>query len=131
MLKINEKEMIKILNVNLFNTFLIIKESLPFVLKNSIYNQYMSNIMNLDNLNNKVSIDNKSLHPFILIISYQAAFTPFDKIGMCSISKTALVSLFKMLAKELVHFNCRINCIAPGIIKTRYASARLSSELAN
>ena len=131
MLKINEKEMIKIFNVNLFNTFLTIKESLPLLLKNSNYIQYMSNNMNLDNLNNKISIDNKSPHPSILIISSQAAFTPFDKIGMYSISKTALVSLTKILAKELVHFNCRINCIAPGIIKTRFASAILSSELAN
>ena len=44
-------------------------------------------------------------------------------IGAYSISKTALLGLTKALAPELANSNIRINCLAPGIIKTKFSKA--------
>lgn len=40
-----------------------------------------------------------------------------------SISKTALLGLTKALSYELAPDNIRVNCIAPGIIDTKFAGA--------
>ena len=44
-------------------------------------------------------------------------------IGAYSVSKTALLGLTKALAPELAQENIRINCLAPGIIRTKFAKA--------
>lgn len=44
-------------------------------------------------------------------------------LGPYSVSKTALLGLTRALAPELAHSNIRVNCVAPGIIKTRFSSA--------
>ena len=36
-------------------------------------------------------------------------------------SKTALFGLTKVLADELASDNIRVNCLAPGVIKTRFS----------
>jgi dehydrogenase/reductase SDR family protein 4 len=48
---------------------------------------------------------------------------PSNVIGHYSITKTALVALTKICAKELLHENIRVNCIAPGVIKTRFSGS--------
>ena len=45
-----------------------------------------------------------------------------------SVSKTALLGLTKALSWELAPENVRVNCIAPGIIDTKFAGA-VSSNL--
>ena len=59
----------------------------------------------------------------ILIISSTAGYTPFPNIGIYSISKTTLFSLTKVLAEELAKYKIRVNCIAPGIVKTKFSGA--------
>lgn len=44
-------------------------------------------------------------------------------LGPYSVSKTALLGLTRALAPELAHSNIRVNCVAPGVIKTRFSSA--------
>uniref|UniRef100_A0A3P9NBH6 Dehydrogenase/reductase (SDR family) member 4 n=1 Tax=Poecilia reticulata TaxID=8081 RepID=A0A3P9NBH6_POERE len=44
-------------------------------------------------------------------------------LGPYCVSKTALLGLTRALAPELAHSNIRVNCVAPGIIKTRFSSA--------
>ena len=44
-------------------------------------------------------------------------------LGPYCVSKTALLGLTKALASELAPNNIRVNCIAPGIIKTKFSSA--------
>ena len=44
-------------------------------------------------------------------------------LGPYSISKTALLGLTKVLASELGPDQIRVNCIAPGVIKTKFSSA--------
>ena len=41
---------------------------------------------------------------------------------MYGVTKTTLCGLTKGLAKSLVHKNIRVNCIAPGVINTEFAS---------
>lgn len=44
-------------------------------------------------------------------------------LGAYSVSKTALLGLTKVVAHDLAENNIRVNCVAPGIIKTKFASA--------
>ena len=43
-------------------------------------------------------------------------------MGPYAVSKTALLGLTKVLAQELGPDNIRVNCVAPGLIKTRFSS---------
>jgi len=44
-------------------------------------------------------------------------------LGPYSVSKTALFGLTKALSVELGVENIRVNCLAPGVIKTSFSSA--------
>lgn len=44
-------------------------------------------------------------------------------LGPYSISKTALLGLTKVMAQELASDNIRVNCVAPGIIQTKFSQA--------
>jgi dehydrogenase/reductase SDR family protein 4 len=101
-LSITEKEFEKIFQVNIQNTFFTIKEFLPLL--------------------------KKAVNPSVLIISSQAGYTPFQGIGIYSVSKTALIALTKLLGLELSKLNVRVNGIAPGIIRTRFAEAIADSD---
>ncbi len=50
-------------------------------------------------------------------------FLCLQALGPYSVSKTALLGLTRTLAPELAHSNIRVNCVAPGVIKTRFSSA--------
>ncbi|MEJ1280307.1 dehydrogenase/reductase (SDR family) member 4 [Cricetulus griseus] len=76
------------------------------------------------------------LHHGIDILVSNAAVNPFfgnlldvteevwDKfLGPYNVSKAALLSLTKNYAAELASKNVRVNCLAPGLIKTRFSSA--------
>ncbi|EDL36300.1 dehydrogenase/reductase (SDR family) member 4, isoform CRA_b, partial [Mus musculus] len=43
-------------------------------------------------------------------------------LGPYNVSKTALLGLTKNFAAELAPKNIRVNCLAPGLIKTRFSS---------
>ncbi|XP_053324396.1 dehydrogenase/reductase SDR family member 4-like [Spea bombifrons] len=64
----------------------------------------------------------------IVIVSSVAGFTPFPSLGPYSVSKTALLGLTKALAPELTPMNIRVNCLAPGLIKTKFSSALWKNE---
>nr|CAB3237800.1 dehydrogenase/reductase SDR family member 4-like [Phallusia mammillata] len=70
-----------------------------------------------------VPLMEKSPNASITIVSSIGAFAPFEMLGIYSVSKTALVGLTKALSPELGAKNIRINCIAPGIIKTKFSQA--------
>ncbi|XP_012502774.1 PREDICTED: dehydrogenase/reductase SDR family member 4 [Propithecus coquereli] len=58
----------------------------------------------------------------VVIVASIAAFTPFSGLGPYNVSKTALLGLTKNLAIELAPRNIRVNCLAPGLIKTSFSS---------
>jgi dehydrogenase/reductase SDR family member 4 len=100
--EIGEKEFDKIFEVNVKNTFFTIKEALPLL--------------------------KSARNSNILIISSQAGYTPFQYLGVYSMTKTVLLSMTKMLADELSKFNMRVNFIAPGIINTKFSKAIVDSD---
>ncbi|XP_054609712.1 dehydrogenase/reductase SDR family member 4 [Dunckerocampus dactyliophorus] len=59
----------------------------------------------------------------VVFVSSVAAYQPLQGLGAYSVSKTALVGLTRALAPELAQSNIRVNCVAPGIIKTSFSSA--------
>ncbi|XP_072271209.1 dehydrogenase/reductase SDR family member 4-like [Pyxicephalus adspersus] len=64
----------------------------------------------------------------IVIVSSIAGFRPFPLLGPYSVSKTALLGLTKALAPELLPLNIRVNCLAPGLIRTKFSSALWENE---
>ena len=59
----------------------------------------------------------------IIIISSIGAIRGSDVIGAYNISKAADLMLAKNLAQEVGKHNIRVNCIAPGLVKTEFARA--------
>lgn len=64
----------------------------------------------------------------VLLVSSVGAFLPFPLIGFYSVSKTAMVALTKLMAKELAESKIRVNCIAPGVIKTSFSKIMWDSK---
>uniref|UniRef100_A0A2K5J477 Dehydrogenase/reductase 4 n=1 Tax=Colobus angolensis palliatus TaxID=336983 RepID=A0A2K5J477_COLAP len=57
----------------------------------------------------------------VVIVASIAALSPFPGLSPYSVSKTALLGLTKTLAVELAPRNIRVNCLAPGLIKTSFS----------
>eukprot|EP00088_Acartia_fossae_P059717 TRINITY_DN7117_c0_g1_i1.p1 TRINITY_DN7117_c0_g1~~TRINITY_DN7117_c0_g1_i1.p1 ORF type:complete len:291 (-),score=62.37 TRINITY_DN7117_c0_g1_i1:324-1157(-) len=63
-----------------------------------------------------------------VFISSIGGFQPIPFLGPYSVSKTALLGLTKCLAAETANDNIRVNCVAPGLVKTKFASALTDNE---
>ena len=59
----------------------------------------------------------------IINIASIAGLSSFPMQGIYSVSKAALIMLTKVMAKELGRQGVRVNCICPGLIKTRLSEA--------
>ncbi|KAM9717066.1 dehydrogenase/reductase SDR family member 4 [Menidia menidia] len=86
----------KILSVNVKSAFLLTKLVLPHMEKRGGGN--------------------------IVFVSSVAGYQPMQALGPYSVSKTALLGLTRALAPELAQSNVRVNCVAPGVIRTRFSS---------
>lgn len=64
----------------------------------------------------------------ILIISSVGGFIGSDVLGFYNMSKAAEQSLARSLAYEWGESNIRVNCIAPGLIKTNFSRALWQDE---
>jgi len=92
----------KIFDVNVKNSFQLIQEAVPL-----LEQQEKSSIT---------------------CISSIAGYQPMPMLGAYSVSKTALIGLCKVLSQELASFNIRVNCVCPGVVKTKFAGAILEME---
>ncbi|KAG9463172.1 hypothetical protein GDO78_022259 [Eleutherodactylus coqui] len=54
--------------------------------------------------------------------------TGAPRLGPYCVSKTALLGLTKVLALELRSLNIRVNCLAPGLIRTRFGAIIWENE---
>ncbi len=78
----------------------------------------------------------KKAHPFmkqkksgsIINISSVGGLRPEPGLGIYSVSKAALISLTKVMAKEWGDDNIRANVICPGLIKTKFSEALWSND---
>ena len=59
----------------------------------------------------------------VIIISSFVAYGIDPTIAMYSVTKTALLGLTKALAKALEKKKIRVNAVAPGVIRTKFAGA--------
>ncbi|KAL4235155.1 Dehydrogenase/reductase SDR member 2 [Mactra antiquata] len=57
----------------------------------------------------------------VVFVSSFAGYTPMEFLGPYSVSKTALIGLTKALVPQLSGLNIRVNCVAPGVIKTKFS----------
>lgn len=94
----------KIFEVNVKCSFLLAKEALPYIRQRK--------------------------NGSIVFVSSIAGFQPFSLLGAYSVSKTALFGLTKAASQDLAAEGIRVNCIAPGIVKTKFAAALHESESA-
>ncbi|XP_012255599.1 dehydrogenase/reductase SDR family member 4 [Athalia rosae] len=95
----------KTFDINVKSTYLLMKEALPLLR------------------------ERKS--PSIILMTSISGYQPFNTLGIYSITKTALLALCKTVAEDLAPESIRVNCIAPGIIKTRFSEPLYKSEAAN
>ncbi|XP_028643183.1 dehydrogenase/reductase SDR family member 4 [Grammomys surdaster] len=58
----------------------------------------------------------------VVIVGSIAGYIRFPALGPYNVSKTAILGLTKNFATELASKNIRVNCLAPGLIKTRFSS---------
>lgn len=58
----------------------------------------------------------------IVFISSIGGYRLNDSYGAYTVSKTVLLGLTKAAALECVKDNIRVNCVAPGVIETRFAA---------
>ncbi|KAK9743627.1 hypothetical protein QE152_g8422 [Popillia japonica] len=94
----------KIFEVNVKASYLLAKEVLPYF--------------------------NKKNGGKIIFVSSVGGYHPSELLGAYSVSKTALLGLTKAAAIQLAKDNIQVNCLAPGIVQTKFADALTSSEVA-
>ncbi|XP_074653710.1 dehydrogenase/reductase SDR family member 4-like [Tubulanus polymorphus] len=64
----------------------------------------------------------------VIFVASITAFNPMEWIPVYSVSKTSLVGMTKALAPSCAKRNVRVNCIAPGIIKTKFSKMLWENE---
>lgn len=92
----------KIFEVNVKAAFLLTKEALPLM--------------------------EKRKGGSVIYISSIGGYRPFPALGAYSVSKTALLGLAKAVADEVATSNIRVNCVCPGVIKTKFSDVLTTSE---
>jgi NAD(P)-dependent dehydrogenase (short-subunit alcohol dehydrogenase family) len=63
----------------------------------------------------------------IINVASMDAFKPEPKMGIYAISKAAVVMATQVMAVEWAEFNIRVNCIAPGNVRTRLGDSRFTA----
>ncbi|NOZ85473.1 MAG: SDR family oxidoreductase [Deltaproteobacteria bacterium] len=91
----------KIFEVNLKGCFLVTKSCVPFLEKTG---------------------------GCIVNVASVAGLKPFPLMGVYAVTKAGMIHLTKILAKELGPRKIRVNCVAPGVIKTRFSKAIWENE---
>ncbi|XP_045194918.2 dehydrogenase/reductase SDR family member 4-like [Mercenaria mercenaria] len=95
----------KIFEVNVKSTFFLIKEVVPYMEKEG--------------------------GGSIVIVSSGVGYIPLlgsEFMGAYATSKTSLLGMTKALVRQLARMNIRINCLAPGIIKTNFSEILVNQE---
>lgn len=64
----------------------------------------------------------------IINISSVEGLSPGMGLGLYSVSKSALIMLTKVMAKEMGADNIRVNVICPGLVDTKFSEALTSNE---
>ena len=92
----------KIMNVNVKGPYLLCKAAYPFLKKHGVGS--------------------------IINISSVEGIRPDANLGLYGVSKTALITLTQVMAKEYGKDGIRANVIAPGLVKTKFSQALWENE---
>ncbi|MEO9802092.1 MAG: glucose 1-dehydrogenase [Reichenbachiella sp.] len=76
----------------------------------------------------KLSVPHMESGGSIINISSVGGISPEAHLGIYSVSKAALISLTKVMAKELGAQGIRANVICPGLIKTKFSEALWTND---
>lgn len=76
----------------------------------------------------KLCVRHMSSHGSIINISSVGGISPESGLGIYSVSKAALISLTKVMAKEFGKKGIRANVICPGLIKTKFSEALWNNQ---
>lgn len=87
----------KIFEINAKSTFFLCKEVVPYMEKRGGGN--------------------------IVLVSSVGGYKPSKEVSIYAISKTTMLGLVKALVPQCASMNIRVNCIAPGLIKTKFSEA--------
>lgn len=63
----------------------------------------------------------------IINIASTGGLDPSPLLGAYSVSKAAIIMLTKVMARELGSKGIRVNCIAPGLVETKFAEVLVST----
>ena len=63
-----------------------------------------------------------------MILASYAAYDLPSIIGHYAITKTMLVAMTKILGRDLMKDDVRVNCVCPGLIKTKFSEALWSAD---
>ncbi|KAJ8775398.1 hypothetical protein K2173_023163 [Erythroxylum novogranatense] len=64
----------------------------------------------------------------VVLISSVTGYCPEAPMSMYGVTKTAILGLTKALAEEMAPNQIRVNCVAPGIVPTQFASFLATDE---
>jgi len=64
----------------------------------------------------------------IVNVASVGGFSVMAGFGPYCMSKAAVITMTKVLAAELGSYGIRVNCVAPGIVKTRFSAALWSDQ---
>ncbi|PBC26712.1 uncharacterized protein LOC108001177 [Apis cerana] len=92
----------KIFDINVKSTFLLLRDSLSFL--------------------------RKSKSASVILLSSIVGYLPLDMLGVYSISKTSILGINQIAANILAPEGIRVNCIAPGVIKTKFSQILYENE---
>jgi len=116
----------KVFDINVKCTYLLMKEALPLLkCSKSPSIIILTSLAGYQPFNVSLIKDALALISILFIFSIHHSkiliSTFFQLLGIYSISKTALLGLIKATTKDLANDGIRINGIAPGVIKTKFA----------
>jgi len=98
----SEKAFDAMFQTNVKSTFLFAQEATPFLTKSSFQpGAFSTNI---------------------LLVASIAGYNPAAPIGIYGVTKSAMLGLTKALATDFAAQGVRVNCLAPGVIRTNFAS---------
>ncbi|XP_056882916.1 dehydrogenase/reductase SDR family member 4-like isoform X1 [Takifugu flavidus] len=114
----------KILSVNVKSAFLLTKLVVPHMEKRGGGNiVFVSSVGAYQPMQVSVNV------PLCYHICSEMLKKEFlQGLGPYCVSKTALLGLTRVLATELAQSNIRVNCVAPGLIKTRFSAILWENE---
>lgn len=64
----------------------------------------------------------------VINISSIEGITPGQGLGLYSISKSAMIAMSKVLAREWGGDHIRVNTVCPGLVRTKFSEALISNE---